>query len=72
VKIPITNKGDPNAADCVSFGRLNDDHLMMTLNTYESFALLSREEAAFVGNALLLYSQTGRLTGLNKKEKPNG
>jgi hypothetical protein len=54
VKIPITNKGDPNAADCVSFGRLNDDHLMMTLNTYESFALLSREEAAFVGNALLL------------------
>jgi hypothetical protein len=60
MKIPITNKGDVGAADSVSFAILNDE-LMLTLNTFELFALLNREEATKIGEMLIHYATTGRL-----------
>jgi hypothetical protein len=60
MKIPITNKGDVNAADSVSFAILNNE-MMLTLNTYESFALLNRREAEQIGEMLMYYARTGRM-----------
>jgi len=62
MKIPVTNKGDVNAASSFEFATLNAGQLMLSLNTYEAFALLNQKEAEELGNALLHFARTGRIS----------
>lgn len=66
MKITLTNKGDVNAADSVEFATFNNDQLMLSMNTYESFALLNRDEARKIAESLLHFANTGRIL------RPNG